>query len=544
MVAAVEVIMHSEEGRNFKCCLRKKVISSKNISDTVLWEGEVVFGKGEYVSYIYKVKWTNRDDEVDSKGHKLLDDVQTQRDTWKEARSSSDIARTAHIIHIMDDVDDLNLKLRLNELYEFYKANHSSFKLTDRIKIYQVFKQKNNAFQVLYFFFLTLVPFKRDKFDQTSVQVLLTSCNESNFKTSDFPLQVDVAKTVIELAKVAELSWMDLLSYTYNFLDAGTNLVMLETFRNKKLTLSTAHTGTYEAEWKKNRQKAIVAIGRKACIGDAKYVSLFTEFLGNMNDMEALENYAIVVNDLRNKKGFPEFNNDFRALFIKKLKEKVSWASNECNMHELPKYWELVNTTHLFEMEGPIKRAINHITFQKPKSSHQAATNAESIEQFFLIGVFEKAEEQMEILECIARNYAYYRLVPVIIRDYRDMLTVTEEEICAIILMYLDKSFTKKEAGSIDEIQTIFEDFGAVSEIEFVCKKGKKIKSRFDDYVARLNVSDIIAAVASTSKWTTAGAKMFYGHIKDIMNQKPELMPEFSKEAKSFCRANADIKHK
>ena len=133
--------------------LRPRTISSRQLHDVVLWEGNMSIEKGKYVSYMYELKYNSCPKEKDGKVHKMKVDASTYRDTWYESFSSSELAIKAHIFHIMDGVKDSNMKQKMIDLHQFHDSNNLSPKLTDPIKMFVVFRQHDPAFQVFFSFF-------------------------------------------------------------------------------------------------------------------------------------------------------------------------------------------------------------------------------------------------------------------------------------------------------------------------------------------------------------------------------------------------------
>ena len=207
------------------------------------------------------------------------------------------------------------------------------------------------VFQVLFFFFLSLVPSKTEKLelDKATVLCLLEKCNESKYTTIDLPSKGDVTNAVMNLAHAAELTWMDLITYTYSFLDAKANTNVLDAFRRTNTAISVKRAN--ETEWKKRRQTALLEMARRDCSQagrDAELVPILISFIDNMDNMEALENYSMTVTDLRNEKGFANFNIHFREYFIGKFLNNIKEATKDRNINDLPVYWQFVVDSQCF----------------------------------------------------------------------------------------------------------------------------------------------------------------------------------------------------
>ena len=180
--------------------------------------------------------------------------------------------------------------------------------------------------------------------DKATVLYLLEKCNESIHTTDDFPVKSDVTSTVMRLAKAAELTWMDLITYTYSFLDAKASKNVLDAFRKTKTAISSKHE-VFKTEWKTRQQTALLAMARRSCpwVGkESELVSVLKVFIDNMEDIEALQNYSAAVNYLKNEKGFSDFNIHFRDLFISKAQNSLKAATENLERKKLPIYWEFI----------------------------------------------------------------------------------------------------------------------------------------------------------------------------------------------------------
>ena len=545
-IISVEVTLNDSRRRKlFSCPLKPRVITQKLCDKIILWEGEMEFEKGKYISYIYGVKWKNRYVKPKVVKYKINDDLITQRDTWNDTLNSSQAAITAHIIHIMDGADDDNLKHRINDLKQFCNKN-TSLILIDAIKSFQLYKQNDSAFQVLFFFFLTLVSADVRTFSRSRVLCLLEQCNNSNHTIDALPLlQTDcITRTVVGLAKAAGLAWMDLITYTYNFLDTRVNKTVLEAFRLGGHDLSARHTEQHEAKWKERRQITLVALCRRACLSTGRseiYVHFFTALLTNMDDKEVFESYAVVLNNVKNEEGFAKFNIHFRVFFISKLENHLQRASENCDIKDLAMYWEFIVDAQLFEVEGDFKRTINNIFSQHTNSTHGARENCKSILKLLELGAFETVDEEKKLLECIVNDFSYYQLFPVIIKNHTAKLKVPEECLNGIALMYLETSFKKNDSDSIVYIQTLCEDFGAIYEVEYIHKQGVDIRKKFYSHMKCFDIDTVLRSLETIKEWKGCGATSFFNYILELIGVDSE---PFVRRAKYFCHVDSNIMHR
>ena len=408
-------------------------------------------------------------------------------------------------------------------------------------------KQNDSAFQVLFFFFLTLT--SANLKDSARARSLLSACEQSIHSTRTFPTKDRVTNTLFALAKVADLSWLDLFTYTHSFVDARTNKQLYEKYQNTKSSLSDTHiTALVKSEWKERRRRAFSAMAKRACSVtkvDSELISLMQTFLFHIDDCEAFEHYEGVVKDLQIVEGFCNFNSRFREYFINILNKRLHEAKMNKQLKDMSMYWEFIVTSQLFEMKTEIKRVVFGV-LELPLSSYgtetqrQARMNADSIEKLFDLDAFETAGEQMRLFEYILNNYTYYRLIPTLVKDHTDAIKVTEKQLHEMLMKYLDKSLNKQDPKSKGYMQTIFEDFGAVCGIDCVRKQGSEMRKKFYTHVTCFEISDIIAAVELTNTWTASGAAVFYSYIEERMRDDPT---PFTRKAQFFCHAKSNMQH-